>query len=366
MVNTEMVVCFQKADDQLEPSQISLKDAITKISKKREITTDEAKNLLLCGDLVRENGNLYSIDLSRFAEKPVEPEIIETLSEEEVTEFDKLEEIVENHGHKLLDAARQIGEALTKIKEKKYYRKLRPGQEHPIFKNFGDYVKFKYGRGRTMAHNYVVVYETMKLLQQNGSLPEGTDSANISTILAVSKDVKKIVDIKNLTEEDAQRISREFIVKGWQMIVDTAPKDDVGKPILTPEHVHISFDVLSSVMKSGVVEIDGEQIPVSLATLATNDQIVQTLYEQVQTRRQHLGEKIERQKARRLETINFHQTPTEVASKELFSINCPKHGKVMPTSLIRGGFKASCGCIALIEIVNAYESTFIRQDDSKT
>lgn len=366
-MSTGEVVCY-KADETLGVSEVDFEEAVKDVAGQNTMSPDSARDFLLTGNVAYVNGHKYSIDRSNF-DQPATPEIVEVLTDDEAKEFDELEQIVDTSVNKMLETARQIGEALSKIKEKKYYKKLRPGQQHPTFSNFGEYVKYKYDRGRTMAHNYMVVHETMSLLQEGGAeLPEGT---NISTILTLNKEVRSLIHSADVDSNnvDVDRITRDLAVKGWELIVSTAPANEQGHAIVTPEHVHVAMDVLHSVIKTGVVEIDGEQVPVSLATLAVNDQVTEALNEQVQRRRQQIYEHTVESKKRRLDEVPpADDRPSKNIGTEtgFFTIECSKHGATKPKSLIRGGFRAVCGCVALITIVSDDESVFVREDDESS
>lgn len=284
----------------------------------------------------------------------------ELLNEEEEAELNELEAIGEKTSRTMLESAREFGRILTVIKDKGYFRKKRKNQDFPVFQEFGDYVRWRFNRGRTMGYNYIAIYNVMTTLEGNGMDPQLLNTT--TNTIVVADEVKKLMKFEKIDKEQAENITNQIILKSCQLIVNTAPTDEQGNPKIDQEHLYEVFDVMKDVVRDKVVEIDGNQIPVSLAALAVEDQITMGLEEQIQRRRAANYDQYQEVLVRReepKEPIKQPQEPVEIDENNYVKVTCPKHGETTPFSLVQAGFWTHCGCLVLMEEVEAGHSEFI-------
>lgn len=286
-------------------------------------------------------------------------EIVQTLTSKELKEFEKLEHTVSISHDAMLIAAEKIGEALSEIEDKKYFTKLRPNSDQPIFSSFDDYFRWRFNRGKTTRFNYQKVFKIMNILRDQNIDP--TPLSTMGNALEFHDDVRQIVQVSGVDKKDVDAITRQVARGAWDVIINSAPEDEHGEKLITQEHLKISFDVIQETLKSGLVEIDGEQVPISLTAIAMQENITNELYEQIQRRRQQNYELLESTRARRLEPkklphSHIFQEPT---ADVLFSVVCPKHGKTKPRSLVQAGFWTDCRCLAIMEAINETQFEFL-------
>lgn len=285
----------------------------------------------------------------------------EVLNEEEEAELDELEAVGEKTSRTMLESAREFGRILTVIKDKDYFRKKRQNKDFPVFEEFGDYVRWRFNRGRTMGYNYIAIYNVMTSLEDGGMDPQLL-STTTNTIV-VADEVKKLMKFEKIDKELIENITNQIILKSCQLIVNTAPTDEQGNPKIDQEHLYEVFDVMKDVVRDKVVEVDGAQIPVSLAALAVEDQITQGLEEQIQRRRQANYDQYQEILVKREEpkepVKQPDKEPVEINEDNFVKVTCPKHGETTPFSLVQAGFWSHCGCLMLMEEIEAGHSEFI-------
>lgn len=286
---------------------------------------------------------------------------IPVMTIDQLNDFERLEHIVVTQCDIILAAAKAVGDSLIEIKEKGYYRMLRPDGTGKVYKTFAEYVQDKYKRGKTMAYNYLKVANVMSFLQD-----AGIDSAQVGTIntaIALNNEVRRTIRVNTGSYSNLDEFSKQILVDGWKAVIQTAPIDNLGQPIVTADHVHNVFDVVRDVVASESVEVDGTHIPINQAKLAVNESILTHQAENIKKLNEYIVEQYEKKKNKMAQRI-----PSEsrmVNSKEIFVVTCPIHGEVSPLGLVRGGFICSCDCTAiLVENIRSNETKFVRLNES--
>lgn len=279
-------------------------------------------------------------------------EIVEYLSESEQAELELYEQEVITLSNNALDSAKRVGEILSIIKEKKLHSKARRDGSGEVYSDFADYAKAKFGKGKTMAYNYVSVFNVMKAMEEEGLDPLKLGS--IQNTLQVHHELKRLTK----ANQDLSPLFREILKKGMMLIERISPVDEHGNLDLSPEGVTAAFNTIQEIAVSGVYEIDGNQIPMSLANIAVDDQASKEMFELIQRRRLLAAEDTKQKKTRLFESKpEFTPLPpppnTEV--KQVYVI-CPVHGTTAGESLLKGGFRMECKCRAIIRF---YEGTTI-------
>jgi hypothetical protein len=293
-------------------------------------------------------------------------EIIEYLTPEEEKEFEELEAIGSQLSEKSLENAREFGRILTIIKEKGWFKKQRRNSEIRPYKNFDDYVKERFNRGRSMGYNYIHVFNTMKLFDEVGV--DATSLGSIQNALNVCNEIKKVVKFTNADEKEVDALVREVIKQGVNVARNICPIDEKDNPLMNIETVQIAFETVREIATSGLVEIDGKQIPIKLSDIAVNEQASLALYEQVQRRRQESLDKFIQQKESRFDQkmgVAITMSQSSKTNPVVVIAYCPKHGSQNGDSLLKAGFKMSCGCNAILEFVDGFSKfVWYKGDDS--
>jgi len=276
-------------------------------------------------------------------------EIIEFLSEEEETELEELESIGVRVSEVALQNAREFGRILTVIRNKGYFKKQRRRSEIKPFKNFDEYVKSRFNRGPSMGYNYIHVYNTMKLIDDVGV--DASELGTIQNALNVCNEIKKLVKETNVPKNEIDNLVKEVIKQGINVAKNICPVDERDNALMNTESVQMAFKTVREIATTGMYEIDGRQIPMSLGRIALDEQASMALYEQVQRRRQESVDKFIQQKESRFLPKTVELKSIEQVSKEAPTIYtyCPVHGSQHGASLLKAGFKMACGCLGILE-----------------
>lgn len=286
----------------------------------------------------------------------VNSEVVQSLTESEIADFLALEATVDSQNLSMIESAKIIGKCLFEINKNEYFKKIFPQNTRPTFSDFGEYVKWRYNRGKTSGHNYIHVHHVANALENSNVTIE--ELQTMANTLEVYDEAKKLVKEMNLPSDEVESTTKMIIQRAVETIHHTAPIDDNGNKIINKEVIDVTYNVLGEVAKSGVIEIDGIQVPISLAAIATQDEVTQTLYEQVQIRRQNTYEKIEQKKKSQLERKEVKPI-IQKEEEKTWKLICPEHGEVEPDFLSNAGFRGKCECFAVIALNGEFDSRFV-------
>lgn len=273
-----------------------------------------------------------------------ELQVNEYLTPEEELQLEQDESEVIKFGTLALENANRAGEILKKISDSNLFKKKRRNSEFPAFEDFGDYCKAKFGRGKTMAYNYMHINTIMTALKDEGHDP--LELGSISNAMEVYFELKRLGYYKR---NKLHPLFREILHKGMTIIENVSPIDSVsGEVKITPNVIKAAFETINQISVHGAYEIDGRQVPITLQQIAVDDQASQIMYEEIQQRRLQAFEQEEKKKQRRFEIKNV--TPTVVFDnrKEVY-IECPEHGTTSVRALLNAGVKMECDCNGIIE-----------------
>lgn len=286
--------------------------------------------------------------------------VVEYLSESEEKELDAYEHEVLTLSNSVLENAMRVGEVLSIIKDKKLFSKARRSMDSKVYSDFASYAKSRFGKGKTMAYNYVSIFNVMKAMEEEGMDPMMLGS--IQNTLQVHHELKR------LTKSDQNLIPlfRVILNKGITLIENISPKDSHGNIDLSPEGVTAAFNTIKEIAVTGAYTVDDEQIPMSLANIAVNDQASKEMFELIQQRRLLAADDSKQKKNRLFEKkpefkTFTHTQPADV--KEVY-IMCPVHGLTSGDCLLQAGFKMACGCRSIIRTVEN-KSCFIWVEGEK-
>lgn len=271
-------------------------------------------------------------------------EIVEYLSESEERELDSLEDEVITLSNNVLQNAMRCGEILSIIKDKGLFAKARRNKDSEVYSDFAEYAKKKFGRGKTMAYNYVAIFNIMRTMEEEGLDPMLLGS--IQNTLQVHHELKRLTKANH----DLTPLFREILKKGITLIERISPVDELGNLDLSPEGVTAAFKTIEEIAVSGSYEINGEQVPMSLANIAVDDQASKEMFELIQQRRLLASDDARQKKNKLFEKKPEFKTftPAPIGEiKEVF-IMCPVHGMTSGESLLQAGFRMRCKCRAII------------------
>jgi hypothetical protein len=288
-------------------------------------------------------------------------EIVEYLTSEEEKELDRYEEEVITLSSNVLESAKRVGEILSIIKDKKLFSKARRNKDTETYSDFAHYAKVRFGRGKTMAYNYVSIFNVMKTMEEEGFDPMMLGS--IQNTLQVHHELKRLTK----ANQDLNPLFREILKKGITLIENISPVDEAGNIDLSPEGVTAAFKTIEEIAVTGAYTIDDRQIPMTLANIAVNDQASREMFELVQQRRLLISEDSREKRNKRFQPKSEPKTitlPTNIEIKEVY-VMCPIHGMTSGEALLQGGFRMRCECRAIIRTEIGKETIFMWFDKEK-
>lgn len=289
------------------------------------------------------------------------PEIFEYLTKEETDELNELESKVESNFDLALENLEKAGQFLYLIKGKRYYTKKKLGSNEPCFTKFKDYMKYRFNRSRTTGYNYIILYQIMSVLRDGGF--EASDLGSLSNAILLHDGARDLLKSDAISAEEIENYSRQVYIAFWKVIYRIAPIVH-GKPEITPALVASVVDVFQEAAKSGTVEIEGEQVPVSVTSMVVDSNILEHFREKLMQQRTQLSEELEGAKQRRIEEIPPRKTFDDQSQEfqvptKVFQVMCPDHGETRPLCSVLAGFKTVCGCLALLEQTGPVSFEFV-------
>lgn len=271
-----------------------------------------------------------------------------TLTDEEAASLKSFEKIVEKNLANYQQAGFLIGGALQGINQGKLYR--------ATHKTFEAYVADRFGLSRPHAYSVMTAAVTFAALTENIEV-DVKQLPSITAAEAITRGVKGLLKETGLdADAEVDAITRRMARNVYEIAVQNAPQDKDGKPILSPGHLESTFNVLSDVARAGVVEIDGQQVPINLAATAIDEMITTESHERVQRMKANLAERIgametaaREAKPSKLDaalnsaTGNGSPIPEGVTPK--LTVVCSVHGRNQLEESSDTDVKLGCGCV---------------------
>lgn len=286
--------------------------------------------------------------MSQKNQEEPKTQLVEKLTEDEELQLIRYENEVIELSNNVLENAKRVGEILSIIKENGWYSKARRGKHSEVYSDFAHYAKARFGKGKTMAYNYVSIFNIMKAMEEEGIDPMALGS--IQNTLQVHHELKRLTK----ANQDLNPLFRTILNKGITLIQNISPVDEQGNIDLSPEGVTAAFKTIGEIAVTGAYTINDTQIPMELGNIAVNDQASREMFELIQQRRLLAADDSQQKKSRMFQPKPEFKTFTIPADakmeiKEVYCM-CPVHGMTSGNSLLQAGFKMECGCKAIIRL----------------
>lgn len=269
------------------------------------------------------------------------------LTPEEAADRKDLEKIVDKNLDNFQKAAFQIGGALTGISQKRLYRNTHD--------SFEEYVLERFGLSRPHAYSVMGAAATFQALTE-GEAVSADKLPSITAAETITRGVKGLLKAGGLEDSpEVDAITRQLARNAYNLAVQDAPKDKAGNPILSPQHLQNVFGVLNEVAKSGVVELDGKQMPINLAAQSVDEMITTKSAEQVARLKQSIADRVAKQREQAAAgraavgaavasaTGNGMAIPAD--TKPRITVACSVHGRVPIEETSDNDIKIGCGCV---------------------
>jgi hypothetical protein len=276
----------------------------------------------------------------------IDTHVVEYLTDQEQAELDALESLVEGLSNNVLDSARRAGEILATIRDRGLWRKARRGDDKPCYKDFAEYAKDRFGKGKTMSYNYVAVFNVMKAMEDEGLDPMNLGS--IQNVLAVHHQLRRLTRVN----KDLKPLFREILSKGITLVENISPIDPkTGEILVTPDSINAAFKTIEQIAISGHYEVQGEQFPMTLGQVAIDEQATREMYEEIQRRRLLAADDATQRRNRVFEPKPGSPSIRLPEDVKVVYLVCPIHGTTGGDSLLQGGIKMQCGCRAILQLI---------------
>lgn len=281
--------------------------------------------------------------------------VTEQLSDEEQKRRAELEEAIKIEQPEHLRTSFVIGACIDELLEKKLYRSTHSSVELYVWETFGF--------SREYAYQLQGAAKAVAALKSGNHSEQKLFSNSVNTMFYVHRRTKQIAKAAGLSETELQAQLNLLTNIVYEIAEETAPQDDNGKPILTTRHVNNVAEVVKDFLKSGGVEMDGKQFPLSVAgqtvgSLAVDAHTAQTTYEQINTHKDRIREDIKNRTDRmksgnpKREAVDGGGAASADAKTEkkekadvpILETACSEHGAVAIDALLPGRIVLSCGC----------------------
>jgi hypothetical protein len=142
-------------------------------------------------------------------------------------------------------------------------------------------------------------------------------------------------------------MSKEYIESMVERLLNRSPNTRI-------EDVE---SILGNILEEGIIEIGGEQYPVSVASVVLNTQQAYEAYERMMTQREKIISLKNEQKSSKFQPKHIENIE-RMRNRPLWRVICPEHGEVDVIYLTKSGFRAMCGCFASLEIFKEKQTGF--------
>lgn len=237
---------------------------------------------------------------------------------------------------------------LEEIRQNKLFRK--------DYKTFGDFAFKEFSITREYAQQLAAIAGYPELVAETNSVSESV-RLSVNAAIQMDREFGKLADDTGIDREfrDTMRPLMRDVVK---LLVDVSPKDERGNIIPSPRVVTNLLDTVRETVKSGTVDIGGEQMTVEEAqsknllgasTLAT---VLEASAESIKSHRQTIIQDAQRRNEKRTEP--HAPVAPKKTGKDIFkgvvptySVKCSAHKDVKDNfvkSVFNAGFEFLCGC----------------------
>lgn len=180
---------------------------------------------------------------------------VSLLSVEESEHLQRCESVIKGG----LDTFYAVGSALAEIREARLYREA--------YATFEDYCQGKWAMGRRYANQLIGAAEVVASLGAMAPIPETERQARELT--HVDPELQKAV---------------------WQITLETAPRDDEGKPVVTASHIKSVASVVKGIVESGGLDDGtGEVKPLGVLVDAA---VTEETYERLMRQKEYVKTKV--------------------------------------------------------------------------
>lgn len=271
------------------------------------------------------------------------------MTDQDVIDLEQLETIIENELPNWEKSNDILGTAFLEINNRKLFRGT-------TGRSFVKYIFEKFKVTRAKAYQLMITAEVKAAITNNGNDPvEALPSQRAAqTLNQITKEVKGLLaDNHSGNEiENYDRMLHKFV---WEVTLQSAPRDADQKPMITPGHLQSVKDVLSRIVKEGIVSVDGEDIPIGGLHSFVDNAITEETVERTGRMKEAISDKVRRSKEKRSESqerVSVNSTGQRLTNT--VQMICSEHGEAFPKKFIFGGMVLSCGC-AFLKVVGKDE-----------
>lgn len=294
-------------------------------------------------------------EVKKDAIAPVAPSSLELppLTDREVARLAKLEGYIEKAKDAYDSAPMVMGAALEEVRAKQLFRETRKA-DGELCKTYGEYAEFKFGITREYAQNLAQISGYMDIANE---AIEGGDKLNVSvaTANAMLRDTNKIAKSLGLGRVEFETL-KPMIVASTALLIDTAPKDEEGNPVISPRFVDAFNEKIRDHLHGGVVEIEGKQMTLAAAkekgllNASLVEEVTTAAAEGIRINRATIMSETQDAWERQNEPVtnggDGGAKPTEYYRGEVpeLDVHCEKHGETKIISIGNGRFQTKCQC----------------------
>jgi hypothetical protein len=335
----------EKLNEQIATLGISEADAMAGVEGKAafsELTLSEAEALIESQKEAVSNKKKETALALRTA-----------LTEDEQKEFATCDAAIKKALPQFQTLGWKIGAALSIINSKRLYRNHTNADGSPM--TFAEFVMTQYDLSRPHAYSVMNAAQTFEALS-GGENFNAKQLPSITAAEGITRGVTGLLKEANVSTEDAaevKAITQQMARNVYDLAVSSAPVDKAGAPILSPSHLQSVFSVLNDVARTGVVEMDGVQVPVNLAAASIDEMITDESAERVKRAKQFLADRFAAQQqvtkapkaaaASNGTSGNGLALPAEVKPK--LTVICSFHGRVEVKETTEQDLTLACGCV---------------------
>lgn len=333
----------------------SVDDKFRFAKDKEALVADYEKRSAPESDEVETPTEAPALEVKKDALVPAAPSSLELppMTEKEVARLTKLEAAIEKAKDALDSAPMVMGAALDEIRHKKLFRDTANG-DGEIIKTFGEYAEFRFGITREYAQN---IAQISGFLDVANEAIEGSEKLQLSVNVAntMVRDTNKLAASLGLGRVEVETL-KPMIVASTALLIDIAPKDDNGNPVISSRLIDSFNETLRSHIHDGVVEIDGKQMTLAAAkekgllNASLRDEVLAGAAEGIRTNAALIRAEAEGAYNRQNEPVanggDSGAKPTEYYRGDVpeLDVHCEKHGETKIISIGNGRFQTKCQC----------------------
>lgn len=301
--------------------------------------------------------NFRRSDSLEKPETTVEIEIVEDepdtpLTDEETAELAERESLIAGAKEQLETSGQVMADNLYEIRHKNLFRESG--------KSFEDYASERFGIAKKYAHLLAQRGSFRFVLSEIGEQPlQLAMSANSTEQWA--QDTNKIAKQLGVKTSDYD-VMKPIIEAVSGVIAESATDANGELTSVAPRIFSAANDMIPEIIKSGMIEVNGEQMKIEdvlglgeeILTESLKTQIIENVAEGIKTQKQNIIDYIKDVKSNRTKPHEPAPTPKAVDSKKVFkglvpsySVTCSVHKNVEDNRVRRvfnAGFELVCNC----------------------